>query len=206
MGKCIVMGSAPTALRPRKDEGDLYIAADGGLAQTGSSVPDLIVGDFDSLGYVPEGANVVRHPVRKYDSDMMLAARLGIKRGYKRFFFYGGLGGRTDHTISNIQTLSWLTDQGAEGTLVGDEERFTVLKGPSSAAFSPESRGIISVFALDGDAEGVKIENLDYSWDGNLTPVCPLALSNDFVGKRGIVAVRRGKILIIYTKNAMREE
>ena len=75
------------------------------------------VGDFDSLGQVPEGENIVRHPVMKDDTDMMLAVKLGLERGYTRFHIYGGMGGRTDHTIANIQTLAYIAGRGASAFL-----------------------------------------------------------------------------------------
>ena len=96
-GICYVVGAGefcPRGLTP--GPGDLVIAADGGygqLKQWGMS-PHLAVGDFDSLGRVPEDVEVVRHPVRKDDTDMMLAVQEGLARGCGRFLIYGGLGGR----------------------------------------------------------------------------------------------------------------
>ena len=62
-------------------ENALTIAADGGLRHTQSLGlnPDVILGDFDSLGYVPEDSRVF--PVEKDDTDAMLAVRLGLQQG-----------------------------------------------------------------------------------------------------------------------------
>ena len=53
----------------------LVIAADGGLVHTNALgiTPQIVLGDFDSLGYTPAGANVF--PVEKDDTDAMLAVR-----------------------------------------------------------------------------------------------------------------------------------
>jgi len=99
---------------------DFILAADGGLRHTEklNITPHGILGDFDSLGYTPEGAQVF--PVEKDDTDAMLAARKGLELGYRDFLFYGALDGpRLDHTIANFQTLQFLTDRGAGGFLVG---------------------------------------------------------------------------------------
>ena len=58
-----------TASMPEKDlyipEGSFCIAADKGLLQLRDRgvEPDLVVGDFDSLGYVPEARELVRRSV-----------------------------------------------------------------------------------------------------------------------------------------------
>ena len=59
---------------------DFILAADGGLRHTQqlNIRPHGILGDFDSLGYTPEGAQVF--PVEKDDTDAMLAARKGLGR------------------------------------------------------------------------------------------------------------------------------
>ena len=101
--------------------GNLLIAADAGydtLCKQGID-PDIVVGDFDSLGKVPDHPAVIRHPVEKDDTDTLLAARIGIERGYRKFVFLGALGGFLDHTFANLQTLLWLNEQGAEGLMIG---------------------------------------------------------------------------------------
>ena len=54
----------------------LVIAADGGLRHTQALglTPDIILGDFDSLGYIPTDSRV--YPVEKDDTDAMLAVRV----------------------------------------------------------------------------------------------------------------------------------
>ena len=75
--------------------GDFVIAADGGyqiLLERGVTM-DLVVGDFDSIGFRPDHPNVVDLPVEKDDTDMMAAIRLGRERGFRSFCLYGGTGG-----------------------------------------------------------------------------------------------------------------
>ena len=86
MGKCYIFGAGSFyGLRSRPEAGDLVIAADGGYAYCRASgvVPDLVIGDFDSLGEVPAGENVVRLPVEKDDTDTLAAIRLGLDRGFR---------------------------------------------------------------------------------------------------------------------------
>lgn len=124
MKRCYIVGAAdfaPARFRPEPD--DLIIAADAGilhLERLGVK-PDLILGDFDSLGHVPEFPDVEVSPVRKDDTDSMLAARRAIERGCDTLLFFGCLGGRRlDHTLANIQTIAWAANEGAAAYLVGD--------------------------------------------------------------------------------------
>ena len=61
----------------------LLQAADRGLAHLNrlGLAPHLVVGDFDSLGWTPEGGHVIRHPVEKDDTDTMLAIRTAGQDG-----------------------------------------------------------------------------------------------------------------------------
>ena len=93
-GICYIVGSRPPGeIALARGREALVIAADGGLRHLEAQglTADLIVGDFDSLGRVPEGDNILRHPVEKDDTDMLLAVRTGLDRGYRIFVLYGGL-------------------------------------------------------------------------------------------------------------------
>ena len=98
---------------------DLVIAADGGfdyLKKLGLRA-DFVLGDFDSVLSYDLPSDSLRYPPEKDDTDMMLAVRLGLEKGYTEFAIYGGLGGRLDHTLANLQILTHLARNGAVGTL-----------------------------------------------------------------------------------------
>ena len=203
MGKCIIFCAAGfDALLEPIQAGDFVIAADGGLRHTESLGirPDAVLGDFDSLGYVPEGANV--YPVEKDDTDAMLAVRLGLAKGFREFVLYGSLDGpRLDHTVANFQTLQYLADGGASGLLVGKDCLVTVVKD-GALAFPPESRGTVSVFCLGSDAEGVTLRGLYYPLEnGTLTAGFPLGVSNHFTGTEAEISVKNGSLLVMWERN-----
>lgn len=180
---------------------DFVLAADGGLSHLEmlGLTPDGILGDFDSLGYVPEGAKI--YPVEKDDTDSMLAVRQGLKLGYDRFVLYGSLDGpRLDHTVANFQTLQFLADRGAQGYLVGNRYVATVIKN-GTVRFPGEAKGILSVFCMGADAEGVTIRGLKYTLEnGALTAGFPLGVSNHFMGQEAAVSVESGSLLLLYDR------
>ena len=202
MGKCLVFcaGGFNGLLEPIAAD-DYIIAADGGLVHTDNLglAPNLILGDFDSLGYVPEGSAVF--PVEKDDTDAMLAVKKGLELGYKEFLLYGSLDGpRLDHSVANFQTLQYLADRGATGALIGKTQIVTVVKN-GKLAFPARNKGIVSVFCMGADAHGVSIKGLKYALEkGTLTAGFPLGVSNHFIGREAEISVENGSLLLIYDR------
>ena len=202
MGSCIIFCAAGfEALARPIGAGDHVIAADGGLRHTRKLgiTPDTVLGDFDSLGFTPEGANVF--PVEKDDTDAMLAVRRGLQLGYREFLLYGSLDGpRLDHTVANFQTLQYLADHGAVGYLIGSTTMVTVVKD-GSIAFPAGATGTVSVFCMGPDAQGVTLEGLYYPLqNGTLTPGFPLGVSNHFTGANAKISVETGSLLVLWDR------
>ena len=202
MGKCMIFCAADfDALAVPVGPEDYLLAADGGLRHLKNLnlTPHGIIGDFDSLGYIPSGAQVF--PVEKDDTDAMLAARKGLELGYREFLFYGSLDGkRLDHTVSNFQTLQFLADRGATGYLVGQDYLVTVIR-EETLEFPAQAQGILSLFCLGPDAEGVTLENLHYPLTaGRLTSGFPLGVSNHFTEKPARVTVEKGSLLALWDR------
>lgn len=202
---CIVAGAGEYfghAIAPGK--ADYVIAADGGylrLREMGVRI-DEVIGDFDSLGFLPDHPDVRRLPVEKDDTDMLFALRVGVEKGFREFRIYGGTGGRLDHTLANIQCLNWLARQGLRGWLYGDGCLLTALRGEALSFEAPAGR-VVSLFALGGDADGVTIEGLKYEARGlRLTGDFPLGVSNETTGQKARVAVQRGVLLVCLPDDA----
>ena len=198
MKTCYIFCALPVNSLPEIGPDDLVIAADAGYKQLGGIKPHLVVGDFDSLGYVPREESVVELPVRKDDTDALFAVKLGLSRGFRRFVLLGSVGGRLDHTLANIQALAYLTTRGARGVLVGEIEKITMLQNGSLNFFgTPE--GIVSVFAYGGTATGVTEENLAYPLDcATVTTDFPIGVSNEFTNQPARITVEEGCLLIVW--------
>lgn len=180
---------------------ELVIAADGGLRHLEQLhiAPTVIMGDFDSLGYKPQGATVF--PVEKDDTDSMLAIRYGLEQGCREFVLYGALeGARLDHTVANYQTLRFLADRGARGYLVGRDVIVTVIKN-ETFTFPEGIEGIFSAFCMGDTAEGVTLKGFQYPLEqGTLSGNFPLGVSNHFTGAAASVTVKQGTLLLFYPR------
>ena len=202
MRECVIFCAAECdgLARPIGPE-SFVIAADGGLRHTEKLgiAPDAVLGDFDSLGFCPEGANVF--PVEKDDTDAMLAVRLGLERGCGEFLLYGSLDGpRLDHTVANFQTLQFLADHGAAGYLIGNTTMVTVVKN-GKITFPAGLSGTISVFCMGPDAVGVTEKGLFYGLEnGTLSSGFPLGVSNHFTGEAAEISVKNGSLLVLWER------
>ena len=206
MKKCVMFcaGDFDKLVAPVEDA--FVIAADGGYAHTKKLglQPDAVLGDFDSLGYVPSDAVV--HPVEKDDTDCMLAIRAGLEASCTDFVIYGALDGpRLDHTLANLQSLQYLAAHGARGTLGGLQNTVITVKD-ETVAFPADFAGTVSVFCMGAPARGVTIRGLKYELiEGELTSAYPLGVSNSFDGAESRIAVEKGCVLVLFdTANGMR--
>ena len=201
MSICYIFGALDTAVTDFKpQESDLIIAADGGYSTLKklNIKPDLVVGDFDSLGEAPKNENVIKHPVKKDDTDTLLAVKIGLEKGYKTFVIYGAIGGRLDHTVATIQTATFVTENGGTPYIYDGNCTITTIKN-STINLNKNAKGYVSIFALSGVAKGVTIEGLLYELnDAEITPSFPIGVSNEFIGKESKITVKDGVLTIIF--------
>lgn len=202
---CYIIGASVTCgMYIDKREGDYIIAADAGLAalETLGIEADLAVGDFDSLGTIPEFENKICHPVEKDDTDTALALCEGMKLGFRTFVIYGGLGGRLDHTMANLQNCSGAADHGAVIWLWGEDNAVCIFGDGDKLTFESEKEGIVSVFSPDRTT-GVSISGLKYKLsDACLTSSVPLGVSNEFIGERAEIKALDGVLMVMWNENA----
>ncbi len=200
---CYIVGamSLTPDLRPYPHSGDYVIAADRGFdsLEAYGVPPDLAVGDFDSLGHRPSHPNVIQLPVEKDDTDMLFAMRKGMELGYRRFILLGGVGGRLEHTLCNLQLLDWLACQGGQGFLAGEKTVATCIRDGKRITFPASMSGYLSLFCNSGTAQGVTLQGLKYPLERyTLSGALPIGVSNQFLGEDASVSVEQGSLLLIW--------
>lgn len=202
MKTCYIIGAGDiTDPHITATEEDLIICADGGYKHKSilGRECDLVVGDFDSLGAVPDTDKKIVAPTEKDETDMMLAVNFGYDKGYRNFVLLGALGGeRNDHSVANIQLLHYITSKSARGTIYHGREIFTAFSD-GTLTLGAENKGYVSVFSLTDESRGVRIENLKYTLeDATLHSYMPIGVSNEFMGKECHISVRDGVLLVVY--------
>ena len=192
-------------ITPEKDA--LIVAADSGLnhaAPLGLS-PTVVVGDYDSLGHAPNvdaGVEVITVPTEKDVTDTQLAVELALTRGANEVHILGGLGGRLDHTLSNLAILEDLADKKVRATIEDGQNRVRLLQNDSTIL--PRSGyTYLSLLALDPVVKGVDIEGVKYPLKGaKIQRSFGFAVSNEITGNCCFVSVRKGKMLVVESRDS----
>ena len=192
----------PQYFRPDKD--DFIIACDGGLKYLDDLgvTPDLVVGDFDSLGHKPETpAPVISLPAEKDDTDALFAAKEALKRGYRYFIVHGALWGpRISHSVASFALLSFLLDKEAKGCLYA-KDTIALLFDPGKFIL-PAVPGYISFFPYGGPCR-ITLSGVKYPYDGLLDYSMPLGISNEFARETAYLTVRGGRVICILESPAV---
>jgi len=208
MKRCFIFSAGSFyGLRERPVSGDVVIAADAGyrVCQSLGIVPDLLLGDFDSMDQPEDFANIHRSPVEKDDTDTMLAVKTALEHGCDEIYIYGGTGGkRLDHTIANLQTLLYLRRRGVRGWLYDDDFVWTVIEDEAMTISRRVEWGLFSAFCLGDRAEGIDLTGFQYPLkDAVLTPEFPLGVSNHILEPEAKIAVKKGALAIGWELEAL---
>ena len=207
MSRCVIVGASPffdaAALAAYLRDDDYIIAADGGSALLTAMArqPQYRIGDFDSSA-APCDSTVPcdRLPTHKDDTDVFAAAKLALAKGYREFLLLGCLGGRLDHTVSNLFLLRFLHEHGATGTLADECHEVTLL-GKGTHTVLPRKGYYLLLLPYGGNAQGVTIVGAEYPLENaTLDTVFPLGVSNGFLDSPVSITVKSGFLLQILAK------
>lgn len=175
------------------------VAADSGfdLSVKLSCMPDLVVGDMDSVAHTSELSNFPAArkriwPRDKDETDTELALRLLWEDGFREIVVLGGGGGRLDHIIGiltlferDIRPAVWVTDR-EMAVLV--EDSYSLHTGIGET---------VSVFPVGCESVGLSSKGLKWSLNGLNWTRKDMGISNETVSEEIFFKVKKGKILVI---------
>jgi len=195
------------------DDLALVVAADGGARSCPrlGLVPDLVVGDGDSLGPAEldrleaAGVAVERAPVDKDETDTELAILAALSRGATRLTVLGAFGGpRLDHELANLGLLALPALEGRDVCLLDARARVALLRAPDPDG-APVARALpgpigalVSLIPFGVPVEGITTHGLHYPLADETLPAGPArGLSNVRRSNDAWIEVRRGRLLVV---------
>lgn len=182
---------------------DRVVAVDGGFAALRriGIAPMCAIGDFDSLGFVPQDVAIEKHPVMKDDSDTALALDWARLHGECSVAVYGALGGRLDHSVATFAALIAAARGGMHVVAVGEENLVVAVAGGMELSLPAIEMGTFSVFSAPDVSFGLCEQGSLYEVEGvDLRNDVTLGLSNEFVGRPVRISVEEGALLVFLPK------
>ncbi|MCL2057057.1 MAG: thiamine diphosphokinase [Oscillospiraceae bacterium] len=197
-GEVLCYKSAAKKIPP----GAFIICADSGYnhCEKLSVKPDLLVGDFDSIGEIPAGIPAITLPAEKDYTDTYIAAMEALRMNFSEVVFIGIGGGRPDHTIANLQTMARLSRAGLRVSAADGKSEMFMLTAPGKLTVPKREGCLFSVFAFSDICRGVCISGAKYALDRyDLSFDDPRAVSNEFADTNPVVTLEEGTMLVAVT-------
>lgn len=209
MKALIVSGGTPPDERIFKEEikgCKLLLGADRGCETyfKYNVTPDYALGDFDSISkeYKEklECTNVIKYNSEKDNTDSEIALLKAIDLGAKEIILLGFTGTRLDHTLSNLGLLNICLKNNVKAYIRDNNNIICIADRPGNVKYI--SGYYVSFQAFGGDVEDFSIRGAKYELDNyKLTFGDGRCVSNEFLNGDIRINFKKGKILIIYSKD-----
>ena len=209
MKTCLIISGGDFNALPQTTVYDYTIACDRGYehALKLGLAPDMIIGDYDSLSLDKikkdlqnkglSDTAILEFPIKKDDSDTMLAIKHALEKGFDNIVIICALGGRFDHTFANIQSMVYAREHGAECCILGEKERMYILKN-GTRILKKKPGFSLSVYSLSDESLDVTIKGALYETENiTLTTSFPLGLSNMITAPETSISVKEGTLLLV---------
>lgn len=199
---CAILSGGEFSKTDGIQDADFVIACDRGYAYARrlGIVPDLFVGDFDSLSEkLPDGIPTLNLPCEKDDTDTMAAVRHAVDNGWRRLILYCALGGRLDHLVGNLQAATYAARHGARVEIKDECNRVWIFQN-GELLLPPMPGYSLSLLAVSDTCENVSVRGVKYPLEeATLTNHFPIGVSNEWRGDAQI-CVGKGVLMVICSK------
>lgn len=185
-------------------ENCLIICCDGGvrhLQQTGIK-PDVIIGDMDSIdpeklaSYSEQGIKIIKYPANKDFTDTKLALDYAINLNPAAIYIWAALGGRLDHTLSNVFLLIKGKDASIKTYLIDEYCQAFLING--NVTFNKSAGQTVSLIALSPQVEGITLRGFQYPLDGAALSMGESRTVSNIINEDDAkISVRSGNLLVI---------
>ncbi len=199
--KCAIVCGAPINnlqwLKKQLENYNYIIAADSGYDYllNINVKPDILIGDFDSIREVPNGINIIKYPTKKDDTDFSICLQYCLNSHINSVDVFAAWGGRAGHSIGAVFAMLEYHKLGLNIKIIDVESELFFVSDKHTL---PKNNGYVSIFALDGDVEGVTLRGFEYPLSNHTLKCCsPLGVSNSIVNEYGEISIKNGNLLIV---------
>ena len=194
----------PKYIEERPEAGDIVICADSGYknaVEMGVKV-DVLVGDFDSLGKIPDDVGeVLQVPAEKNQTDTQLAVDIAIDRGADEIIIVASTSGRCDHALSTLGILEYLHEKKKIAYIVNGQNRVRFVRDSGVIIIRSQYK-YFSVITLDAVAKKVSIEGGKYPLkNAKLSRGVQFAVSNEITKNAALITVKKGSVYVIESRD-----
>ncbi len=191
-------------IEERPGEDDIVICADSGYknAKKMGVRVDILVGDFDSIGDIPdEVGEVLQVPAEKNQTDTQLAVDIALERGANEIIIVASTSGRCDHTLSSLAILEYLWNKRNPAYIVNGQNRVRFIRDSGVIIIRSQYK-YFSVITLDKIAKKVSIEGAKYPLkSANIERGVQFAVSNEIIKNAALITVKKGSVLVIESRD-----
>lgn len=199
---------------------DKVFAVDKGLeyADALGFVPDLILGDFDTVDYgllerYRQGiekktltAAFEEYPVKKDATDTELALIKAIEIQAEQVTILAGTGSRLDHVLMNMNLLLMAEEAGVICYMVDETNRIQLLCGHTrnqvTIGKELQHGKYVSVVPMSPVVEGLTLEGVAYPLHNHkITQGNSLTVSNQIVDTSAHIHLKKGCIWVIESRD-----
>jgi thiamine pyrophosphokinase len=186
---------------------DRILCADAGArhARRLGLVPDLVVGDMDSLEpddrnwLAANGVEVIQYPHDKDQTDLELAIQHGLSEYPQSIIIVAACGARLDHTLGNIALLTddRLIDH--QCSLDDGVEQVLLCRGRTEIHGVPGD--VVSLLPWGAAATAVWTSGLRWPLRGEtLLPERSRGISNEMTAESADIRIESGLLLIVHSR------
>jgi thiamine pyrophosphokinase len=168
-------------------------------------VPGFIIGDMDSLpdrareALFREGSQFLEHPRAKDETDLELALSFAAEQGAQEIIVFGALGGRLDHTLSNLLLLTLPILDGVAVRIVRGCEEALLVRGDEEVTLSGSPGDLVSLLPWGGAVHGITTHGLTWPLkDETLKFGFSRGVSNEMAASEACIAVKDGYLLVVH--------
>lgn len=203
----------PESIQALLRRDDLLIAADGGGHHflTLDLTPAVIIGDCDSIKdtaldtLVMAGAQLIRYPVDKDQTDLELALDYAIDQNCDEILVFGALGGRWDQSLANLLLTGIKRLAAIPIRLIDGPQTALVIRDGETLSLTGAPGDTVSLIPLTSSARGIHTSGLQYPLAAESLPFgTTRGISNRLQGETAEITMAEGLLICIHIRGSLR--